>query len=64
MEETSILNALSRRKDVMKAAVPKQLEFGEHIKFPGEYEREMEEDVEFEIIGFQELEMMSEAQDA
>jgi hypothetical protein len=35
--ETSILNALARRRDVMKASVPKQLENEDDVKFPGEY---------------------------
>lgn len=41
--ETSILNALARRKAQMKSSVPHQLELGVQILFPGEYE-EIEED--------------------
>ena len=52
-EETSILNALARRKEVMKSTVLKQLRYDTKIKFPGEYEQEIEPDFDIEKLVYE-----------
>lgn len=42
--ENRILDALQRKRDVMKSSVKKQISFDSSFKFPGEYENWTEED--------------------
>ena len=51
-QETSILNVLAKRKVSMKSAVPKQLIHDSEIRFPSEYENEVEPDTDQIITPF------------